>query len=206
MLADRWEALWARTHLTIPEEARAEGMVARYEEPQRSYHTLQHLRECLTWLDATRSLAHDPDVLELAMWYHDAVYEPRRSDNEQASADLARDHLLKGGAGTGAAAIITSLILWTAHAAVPPEGDPALLVDIDLAILGAPAPRYAEYERQIREEYTWVPMFLFRKRRAALLEGFVQRRHIYATSRLRDELESQARVNLAAAIAALRGG
>jgi predicted metal-dependent HD superfamily phosphohydrolase len=193
-------------HLTIPEEARAERLVARYEEPQRSYHTLQHLGECLTWLDATRSLAHDADVVELAIWYHDAVYEPRRNDNEQASADLARDHLLKGGAGTDAAAVVTSLILWTAHAAVPPEGDPALLVDIDLAILGAQPTRYAEYERQIREEYSWVPLFLFRRRRAALLERFLQREHIYATSRLRDQLEPQARVNLAGAIAALRGG
>lgn len=204
-LSARWAALWAELNLTMPDTARSPHILARYAEPQRAYHTVQHLHECLTWFDDARSLARDPPLLEMAIWYHDAVYQPRRSDNEQASADLARVQLKKAGAAAQTAEQVAALILWTTHAAEPPAGDPALLVDIDLAILGASTARYAEYERQIRHEYAWVPMFLFRRRRAALLTTFLERSRIFSTALLYDRLEQQARANLAGAIGVLRG-
>ena len=175
-------------------------MLARYREPHRAYHTEQHLRECLEWLDRLRALARDPAALELAIWYHDAIYRPRRSDNEQASADLATADLRAAGAIDTLIAEVSALILATTHRATPRPGDTALLADIDLAILGAPAPRYAEYEAQIRAEYRWVPGFVFRSRRAALLREFLARPRLYSTPELFDRLEAQARLNLAHAI------
>jgi len=199
-LARRWNDLWARLRLQIPPEAEFAVLLARYREPHRAYHTEQHLRECLEWLDRLRALARDPAALELAIWYHDAIYRPRRSDNEQASADLATADLRAAGAIDTLIAEVSALILATTHRATPPPGDTALLADIDLAILGAPAPRYAEYEAQIRAEYRWVPGFVFRSRRAALLREFLARPRLYSTPELFDRLEAQARLNLAHAI------
>ena len=199
-LASRWSDLWARLRLQIPPGAEFAALLARYREPHRAYHTEQHLRECLDWLDQLRALARDPAALELAIWYHDAIYRPRRSDNEQASADLATANLRAAGASGTLIAAVSDLIMATTHQATPPPGDAALLADIDLAILGAPAPRYAEYEAQIRAEYRWVPGFVFRSRRAALLREFLARPRLYSTPELFDHLEAQARLNLAHAI------
>lgn len=203
-LGERWPSLWTALQLRMPEGALADRILARYAEPHRAYHTVQHLEECLGWLDETRSAADEPSSVELAIWYHDAIYQPRRDDNEQASATLARSHLGQGGAPTELIEQVCALIRWTDHKTEPPHGDPALLVDIDLAILGAPPPRYAEYERQIRQEYDWVPLAVFRRGRAALLESFLARSRIFSTPYLYERLEQQARVNVSAAIWKLR--
>lgn len=202
-LASRWSALWADLRLPIPPGADFAALLARYREPHRAYHTDQHLRECLEWLDELRTLARTPVAIELAIWYHDAIYRPGRSGNEQASADLAAADLLAAGAPGTLAAEVAALILRTTHRAPPPPGDAALLVDIDLAILGAPAARYAEYESQVRIEYRWVPGFLFRRRRAALLRTFLARPRLYSTPVLFARLEEPARRNLADSIRAL---
>ena len=171
-----------------------------WREPQRHYHSLQHLSECLDLLRAHRELAERPHELVLALWFHDAVYDPRAKDNEQRSADWARQALGEAGADPAATARIHALILDTAHAVEPAPGDPSLLVDIDLAILGAAPERFAEYERQVRAEYAWVPGFLFRYKRRQLLREFARREPLYRTPALRERLLAQARINLAGAI------
>lgn len=202
-LASRWDALWASLRLPILSGADSVSLLARYREPYRAYHTDQHLQECLEWLDQLRTLARSPPALELAIWYHDAIYSPGRSDNEEASAELATTQLRAAGAPHALAGEVAALIRWTTHAAAPPPGDAALLVDIDLAIFGASPPRYAEYESQIRAEYRWVPGFLFRRRRAGLLQGFLARPRLYSTPALFVRLEEPARRNLAESIRAL---
>lgn len=202
-LAGRWGALWEVLRLPIPPGADFASLLARYREPHRAYHTDQHLQECLEWLDQLRTLARSPVAIELAIWYHDAIYRPARSDNEEASADLATTQLGAAGAPDTLAAEVAALIRWTRHGAAPPPGDTALLVDIDLAILGAPTVRYAEYESQIRAEYRRVPWFIFRRRRASLLRAFLARPRLYATPELFARLEEAARHNLAESIRTL---
>ena len=202
-LASRWCALWAELGLAIPPGADFASLLARYREAHRAYHTDQHIGECLAWLDEVQSQAGSRTTLELAIWYHDAIYRPGRSDNEEASANLASQDLLAAGAPGTLGADVASLIRWTAHEAAPPPGDATLLVDIDLAILGASAARYAEYESQIRSEYRWVPEFLFRRRRAELLRAFLARPRLYATPLFFDRLEQPARHNLAESIRVL---
>lgn len=196
----RWHRAWADLDLPQPAPVVLDRLLARYREPHRAYHTVQHLEECLALLDELRDLAREPAVVELALWYHDAVYQPRRSDNEQASADLARADLEAAGAPSRLTEAVTAMILATTHQATPPPGDPEILVDIDLAILGAEPSRFAEYERQIRREYAWVPGFLFRQKRTELLEGFLARPQIYRTPMMHTRLEERARRNLATAI------
>ncbi len=176
-------------------------LLARYREPHRAYHTIQHLEECLALLDGLHGMAGEPAVIELALWYHDAVYWPRRSDNELASAGLARADLEAAGAPDSLVERVSAMILATAHQAPPPPGDTEILIDIDLAILGAEPARFAEYERQIRKEYAWVPAFLFRRERAKVLAGFLARPRMFQTPVLHDRLETRARQNLTAAIA-----
>ena len=200
-LEPRWQQTWR--DLGLPEPARAvfDRLLTRYREPHRAYHTVQHLEECLALLDELRSAAHEPAVIELALWYHDAVYWPRRSDNEAASAALARTDLEVVGAPGSLIEAVSAMILATTHQAPAPPGDAEILVDIDLAILGAEPARFAEYERQIRTEYAWVPGFVFRKKRAGVLAGFLARGQIYRTPLLHTRLEQRARRNLGAAIA-----
>lgn len=195
----RWHRTWGDLGLPNPDPNVLTQLLARYREPHRAYHTVQHLEECFVLLDELRPLAHQPAVIEMALWYHDAIYWPRRSDNEPASADLARTDLEAGGAARDLIDAVTTMILATTHQAPPPAGDTEILIDIDLGILGAEPSRFAEYERQIRKEYSWVPEFLFRPKRAEVLEGFLARPQIYRTSPLHARLEERARHNLTAA-------
>lgn len=204
-LATRWERLWSGLHLQPPRDG-FEALLARYRERHRAYHTDQHLEECLDRLDQTRHLATFPEAIELALWYHDAIYQPRAPDNEAASAALAERELTRVGAPRPLITAVVALILHTAHQAEPPPGDPTLLVDIDLAILGADQARYAEYELQVRREFRWVPAMLFRSRRAAILRAFRNRPRLYGTDFFHDRLEGAARKNLSAAIDALDRG
>lgn len=176
----------------------------RWQEPHRSYHTMQHLHECLALLASVRDVAERPDEIELALWFHDAIYDTQASDNERRSAELAAAMLSEAGVAAATVARVQAMVLATTHAAISDDPDTRLCCDIDLAVLGAPPERFDEYERQVREEYSWVPMFLYRRRRAALLEAFLARPHLYATTVLRQRLETAARANLARSLAALR--
>ena len=138
-------------------------LMAAYAEPHRHYHTAQHLEECFAHFDAIGSLAGHPAEVALALWFHDAIYDPKRQDNEEKSAGWARAAVLAAGAAPDAAARIHALVMATRHAAVPRGPDEEVLVDIDLSILGAAPARFDEYERQVRAEYAWVPDFLFRR-------------------------------------------
>jgi predicted metal-dependent HD superfamily phosphohydrolase len=202
------DASWGRVceglDLTVDGERVGDELIARHAEPHRRYHTLQHLGECLAWFGTTRDLAEHPAEVEAALWFHDAVYDVHRDDNEARSAALARSALQQAGAAPEAVERIAALVLATRHADEPSTPDARLVVDIDLAILGADAARFAEYERQIRDEYAHVPEPEFRRRRDALLRELLARPRLYATAPLRALLEARARTNLAHALGAAR--
>ena len=169
---------------------------AAYAEPQRHYHTLQHLGECLAAFDGVQAFADHPHEVEMALWFHDAIYDVKGHDNEQRSADWARDALLAAGVPHESSQRVYSLVMATRHTAVPQDRDAQLLVDIDLSILGAERARFDEYEQQIRREYSDVPGFLFRRKRKEILKGFLERPAIYSTPHFQDALEARARDNL----------
>src|SRR5690554_3553719 len=206
MLTSSWIRCWSGLEAQGDGVALMQRLVSAYQQPQRKYHTLQHLSECLLLLSQHRGLAVEPDEVEMALWFHDAIYDVMAHDNEARSAEWAAQALADAGVPTARVERITQHILATRHSALPEGRDQALLVDIDLAILGAESLRYQAFERQVREEYAWVPEPLFRQKRAEVLEGFLGRPQLYNTPALREALEAQARVNLAGAIAALRRG
>ena len=143
--------------------------------------------------------------MQLALWFHDAIYDTRAQDNEERSAIWAADSLRGAGVREDVAARVHALVMVTKHAAVPSGADAELLVDVDLSILGAPEARFAEYERQVRREYAWVPEDAFRRARARVLESFLARPRIYSTRWFERRLEERARANLARSIAELSG-
>ena len=174
-----------------------EELLARYSEPWRKYHTLQHLQECLAFFDSVAHLATRPAEVETALWFHDAVYELHHADNEGASAQLSRQVLSDADVTSEVSSRIAALIVLSKHTTLPKTTDEQLLIDIDLAILGASPSRFAEYVHQIRDEYSFVPDDVFREKRHEILKSFVRRPRIYSTPYFHDLLEQQARINLA---------
>ena len=201
----RWRSTWYGLGVTAPDEGLYHELIGRYTEPHRRYHTTQHLDECFARLDEARDLARHIHEVELALWFHDAVYGTRNSDNEEQSAEWARIAVEQADLPGAVGARVHALILATKHDAEPTAGDAALLIDVDLAILGAPAERFDEYERQVREEYSWVPGFLFRRKRREILTAFLARSHVYNTECFRVRYEAVARANLARSIERLGG-
>lgn len=198
----RWRETWALLDRRAPAELLDE-LVARHAEPWRSYHTLDHVLDCLAEVAATREIQSDPAAVDLALWFHDAVYDPHRSDNEERSAELAEE-ALAGPLGGERASTVAELILATSHRAAPPPGDAAVVVDADLSILGAEPERFDSFQEAIGREYAWVPGFLYRRRRAGVLRDFLERERIFTTEPFRLRYEARARENLERALAALR--
>ncbi len=206
LLAAAWDAL-ARG-CGIPDEAAGRlfaGLVAAYREPGRHYHTLDHVAAVLATIRA--ECAAPFTELELAAWYHDAVYDPRRADNEERSAVRAADDLAPLGPPPASVARVSELILLTrTHEVAPGDAGGGLLLDADLAILGAAPETYAAYARTIRREYAWVADADYCCGRRAVLERFLGRPRLFHGEGLHRRLEAQARVNLTAEIAALATG
>lgn len=195
-LRANWNAAWHALGVAAPDEALCAELQRRYAEPQRHYHTMQHLGECLAWFEREQALAEHPAEVALALWFHDAIYDVHAHDNEARSADWARQALLAAGVDAEAAERVHALVMATRHDAVPEGRDAELLIDIDLSILGAGRERFDEYERQVHAEYGFVPEEVRLPRRRAILQRFLDRKAIYATPRMHAQLEAQARINL----------
>jgi predicted metal-dependent HD superfamily phosphohydrolase len=202
---ERWLALWSRLGAQRNGTSTFANLAAAYAEPGRAYHNAEHIRDCLTELDSSRANAEHPDEVETALWFHDAVYLPGGSDNEQQSAELARTALTAAGVSDSVAGQVTTLILATQHTAPAGTADQKLICDIDLSIFGREPAIFDEFERHIRQEYAWVPEPIYRRERSRVLAGFLKRRSIYQTESFRREFEIPARANLQRLIAGLGG-
>jgi predicted metal-dependent HD superfamily phosphohydrolase len=201
-LPPAWEEAWKLLGHAAPPGLR-ETLEHAHAEPHRHYHDPRHLRECLALWARWRDQCQHPGEVALALWFHDAVYEPRRSDNEARSAAWAVRSLARAGLAREALQRVHDLIMATRHDAPAAGGDALLLVDIDLAILGSPPARFDSYERDVRKEYGWVPGFRYRRKRAAVLKGFLGRVPLYRCAPAVELLEAQARINLSAALGRL---
>lgn len=198
--AELWTALGARDHGW----AAFRDLRERYDEPHRAYHDASHVCACLRLFDdpEVRSLATHPAEVEAALWFHDAVYDTKRTDNEERSAELAEQTFRQAGVDADVVARIVALVRATKdHVAT--TDDAKLVVDIDLSILGEDAAVYAKFEDAIRREYAWVEPAAYAGGRAAVLRRFLERPAIYATPLLRTRYEARARENLSLALSRL---
>ncbi|WP_329337774.1 hypothetical protein OG866_24335 [Streptomyces sp. NBC_00663] len=176
----------------------ADDLLARWQEPQRRYHTLAHLTAVLDHVDVLEKYADDPDVVRLAAWFHDAVYLPERSENEERSARIAERALAEAGVPEGRTAEVARLVrLTVTHDPADDDRDGQVLCDADLAILAAPPSAYAAYTAAVREEYHFVPNEAFREGRSAILRQLLELPRLYRTPHGAAEWEATARYNLA---------
>jgi predicted metal-dependent HD superfamily phosphohydrolase len=203
---ERFIALARRLGASADPAPVAADLLRRWAEPARTYHSLRHLDDCLAQLDAAPAQSADRDLVESALWFHDAVYDPHAGDNEDRSAELAREQLTKLGVTGTSADAVAALVLATRHRARPEDAEGRLVCDIDLSILGRPADEFDRYDREIHAEYQWVPEVHYRRERAAVLRGFLEREPLYLTPYFRQRYEQPARANLRRAIAGLDRG
>ncbi|OGE09305.1 hypothetical protein A3A60_04260, partial [Candidatus Curtissbacteria bacterium RIFCSPLOWO2_01_FULL_42_26] len=181
-----------------------EDLWARHSEKDRLYHNVAHIKMCLNELDLARHLADDPDAIEFALWFHDAVYNSNKQDqslpddDESESAGLAQEVITQLLVlPQEFAQKVGSLILATKHSETPKDIDHQLMVDIDLAILGRSIRLYDIYEQNVHTEYGWVPQEQFTAARIRILKSFLDDRDsIYSTKFFFDRYEEQAEFNL----------
>jgi predicted metal-dependent HD superfamily phosphohydrolase len=191
--------------------ALADALSRQYDRWPRRYHDSRHLLACVRTCEDVRSLAPAPEVVAFALWFHDAIYRPWRSDNEARSAEQAALAARRWGQDEAFATRVRRLVEATAHLGGEPApeaaADPATawVLDIDLGILGTPADVYERYERDVRREYFFVGPRRWRRGRAAVLRHFLAQPRIYRTAHFHDLLEARARENLERALARLEG-
>ncbi|MFE6285665.1 hypothetical protein [Streptomyces sp. NPDC057877] len=175
----------------------ADNLLARWAEPQRRYHTLAHLTAVLDHIDVLEEYAADPDVVRLAAWFHDAVYFPDRSENEERSARLAERALPEAGVPEGKTAEVARLVrLTVTHDPAADDPDGQVLCDADLAVLAAAPSAYAAYTAAVREEYGFVPNDAFREGRTAVLRQLLALPRLFHTPYGTEHWEPTARYNL----------
>ncbi|MEM9835452.1 MAG: hypothetical protein AAF828_03050 [Bacteroidota bacterium] len=175
-----------------------ERIRAAYTHKSRHYHNLNHLTQMFAALEEYPTAITDHQSLAIAIYYHDFVYNALRKDNELQSAEVMQGLLLsKGFASTQVQKIYTYILATKTHELPDPmDTDLAVLLDLDLGILGTNKVAYHEYTQQIRKEYRWVPKPLYRAGRRKVLAHFLAKPFLYQTTYFRVKWESQARENL----------
>ena len=193
-----WFSLWEQTGLAAASGSSLWPILAtHYLAPTRPYHNLNHILYCLHIAQPFLPQTEDPLAVQLAIWFHDIIYDPRSQANEAQSAVFAGSCLREAGVSPALVQESQRLILTTAtHQAEPEDRNAPLLLDADLAILGADAEQYRHYAQAIRQEYAWIADEPYRLGRGRVLQQFYQRERIYLTGPLYQQLEATARDNL----------
>ena len=202
-LSERFSALLRRLGASQDSTVLGDSLLTAWSAPGRAYHDLRHLEDCLAQLDSAEADPAIHNLVEGALWFHDAVYDPRAGDNEERSAVWAAEALLAAGVPRDRVDQIARLVRLTAGHGPVPDLAGQLMCDIDLSILGRPVEQFDSYNRRVRSEYGWVPDAAYRAGRARILEDFLRREPLFQTPSFRRRFEDQARANLRRAVVAL---
>jgi predicted metal-dependent HD superfamily phosphohydrolase len=197
---------WER-HLGRSRVARSwlQSVLARYREPGREYHGIRHVRWVVRHVTEFAPATDDPGAVIAAAFFHDAVYDPTRTDNEAASAELADRALTELGWETPRRRQVMRMIeATTSHDVETADRDTRVLLTADLAVLAAEPSRYSDYVRAVRREYGHVGDDAWRTGRSAVLRGLLDRPHIFAPDLDLHDWEHRARANITAELASLR--
>jgi predicted metal-dependent HD superfamily phosphohydrolase len=168
----------------------------RYGEPHRHYHNLAHLDFVWEQLRRYEGLIENPGAIVFAVCYHDIVYDPKRGDNEDLSAELAKERLAAAGIEEGVIAKCNQLIMATKGHTVSDDPEVNLFTDADLSILGQEKGRYFVYAAQVRNEYAHIGETAWQQGRAGVLQRFLRMERIFKTGVFHNDLEQLARENL----------
>ena len=207
MNEDRFKNLWRRcridSRVADPGSAFA-ALVRHYGEPWRRYHTAEHLEACLMHFDSARDHMEEPDTVEIALWYHDSIYDIRGGDNEERSAELFLE-TVKGAVEPGFCSQVRDLIMVTQHMDPPEQGDARYIVDIDLSSFGQEWDAFMADSRKVRAELTHLSDAEFNSSQLKFLRKLRDRRHFYSSEYFRTRYEGRARQNLDRLLILLEG-
>lgn len=196
ILRQRWLKLFKGLASTVVLEEAFDELIGRYSELHRHYHTVNHLAACLLAFDEVFQSITDSFCIEAALWFHDVVYDPRRTNNEELSAEYWISFSDCLSIDEASIQKILHLIKLTKHPSHPVTDDEKYLIDIDLSILGAGDIEYDFYEKDIKEEYSFVTDSKYSEGRAELLASFLKMDRIYKTDYFYKRYEAQARKNM----------
>jgi predicted metal-dependent HD superfamily phosphohydrolase len=213
-LNERYAALWTRLGGT-PDAAQGAAVVSAYNGAGRYYHNETHLKDVLEKLDWAKEALEKSsevkhlsspekqklfDTIELALWYHDVVYDGKAKDNEERSRDLFLQHAEKSGIADDVKKEVAGLIDLTKHHKNAKSLPERILTDCDLAILGASPAAFAAYDDGIRKEYAHVPAPVYKNARRSVLKGFLDQPRLFKTEAFHQAYDAPARANLGKAV------
>ena len=203
-LAEAWIALARRAGARDDVAGAGASLLGRWSEPHRAYHDLAHLDEVLHRIDLLAGEADHPDLVRLAAWFHDAVYDPQATDNEERSAEVATVALADLGLAPDAVDEVARLVRLTGtHAVAPGDPDGGVLCDADLAVLASDSLRYQSYAEGVRREYAHLDDSTFARGRSDVLRRLLDRPQLFMTSYGRREWGQPARDNVSAELRSL---
>ena len=205
--AQRFAAVWERCCVALPCEVSAihAALCSRYEEPARRYHTLEHVRHCLRELDAAQPADDIADAIELALWFHDAIYTPGAQDNEQRSADLFRSQASAALSNT-LVDEVERMIMATTHRSPPRSRAEAWVVDIDLSSFGLPWQTFLRDSRHVRQELGALDDEQYYPAHGRFLRSLCARHRIFTTDLFNARYEQMARANITRLLDAIAAG
>lgn len=192
---------WKQLTLSLPEKKANfhETLRQLYTASNRHYHNLSHIKALLLLTAEYQDLLQSPQILQFTIWYHDAIYNARKGDNEEKSADLAVDHLSQLGIDSTSIATVAEIIRATKTHQLTEINDSfeaRFMLDIDLSILACERAEYLAYTKQIRKEYKVYPDIIYNPGRKKVLIHFLEMANIYKTDIFRDKWEQKAKENL----------
>ena len=200
-LIQRWRKLFKSAE-TSEVDGIYNDILKRYSENHRHYHTIDHVKACLRHLDSVENVANRRDV-EIALWFHDVIYDSFKKDNEEQSAIFAGSALNVLGENKQIIDSVKYLVILTKHPSDPKALHEKYLIDIDLSILGSSKDVYDRYEHWIRQEYSKVPSILYKRGRKKVLRSFLDQPKVYSTELFIEKYETNARINLENALCQL---
>ena len=191
MLLDKWKSLG------LPEQIGVD-LLKKYNEPHRHYHGIKHLHDCYIKFETHQYLIKDKLAIQLAIWFHDCIYNPMSKINEESSANYYASVMNDD-------TVVTDMILSTInHIPLTKNQDLLYFLDIDLSILGSSKLAFRQYEENIRKEYSHVSEEDYCKGRTQILQKFLEREHLYYTKEFRAKFEKKARKNINSLLEYLR--
>jgi predicted metal-dependent HD superfamily phosphohydrolase len=202
-LKKRWLSLSVKNGVYF-QASEFNDVCEKYTTPQRHYHTLKHINSCLNLFDKIKHEFKDSLAIELALWLHDVIYNPKKDNNEEMSSLYARELLSRVGAKDTLIENVSHLIAATKHPYPADTMEEKYIIDIDLSILGTAMEEYDQYSAQIRKEYSYIPAFLYYRGRKKLLESFLSQNSVFNTEYFTHKFEHQARTNIKREISQLK--
>ncbi len=195
----RFQSLWRRCLIdgaTDTSSVVHQLLADAYQEPQRRYHTLEHIEHCLCMFDLCQSMADDPDALEIAIWFHDVVYVPGKRDNEALSAELYLE-MSSGGHGDKMRERVVRLIMATLHDGTSLEdSDSSFMVDIDLSSFALSFQDFLHDSQNLRAENPQLSDADYYQKQSNFQSCLLSRQKFFLSDFFHQRYEQQARDNL----------